>query len=131
MRVIGLAAAVTSSWVGSAVAQDVLVGEALRTAVAGKTIHLETPIGTVPVAYAPNGTLYGRGGGVAAYLGASEDRGRWWVSSQQLCQRWNVWLDAKPHCYTIRRDGDRVQWTRDDGRTGSARITGRGAELQR
>lgn len=130
MRVVLLAlATVAGLGIGPATAQDVLAGDSLRSAVSGKTIHLETPLGTVPVAYAPNGTLHGRGNGVAAYLGASEDRGRWWVTAQRLCQRWNTWLDARPHCYTIRREGDRVHWKRDDGRSGTARITDRGAAL--
>ncbi|MFZ4806455.1 MAG: hypothetical protein ACOYLQ_04295 [Hyphomicrobiaceae bacterium] len=105
-----------------AAAQEELSGEALKAAVSGRTVHLDTPVGTLPIVYASNGLLVGRGGGLGHYLGASEDKGRWWISGAQLCQRWTVWLDAVTHCYKFRRSGDRVHWQRGDGRTGTARI---------
>lgn len=109
--------------VSAADAENVLSGDALKAAVSGKTIHLQTPVGTLPIVYAANGTLRGKQGTVASMLGGNKpDQGRWWVSNRQLCQRWNTWLDAETRCYTLRRDGDIVHWVRDDGRRGTARI---------
>jgi hypothetical protein len=67
-----------------AAAQEELSGEALKAAVSGRTVHLDTPVGTLPIVYASNGLLVGRGGGLGHYLGASEDKGRWWISGAQL-----------------------------------------------
>ena len=53
--------------------------------------------------------------------GAS-DRGKWWVSGSQLCQRWSSWMEGKSYCYTLTRRGNSVSWVRNDGRSGSARI---------
>jgi hypothetical protein len=105
-------------------AQESLSGEALRQAVAGKTVHLDTPVGALPLVYGANGSLRGLGGTIAGYFaGPKEDRGRWWVSSEKLCQRWNTWLDSQTQCYKLSRSGDRVHWVRDDGRSGTARIS--------
>ena len=32
--------------------------------------------------------------------GAS-DRGKWWISGDQLCQRWTSWMDGKSYCYKL------------------------------
>jgi hypothetical protein len=53
--------------------------------------------------------------------GAS-DRGKWWISGNQLCQRWTSWMDSKSYCYTLTRRGNGVRWVRNDGRSGTARI---------
>ena len=53
--------------------------------------------------------------------GAS-DRGKWWVSGDQLCQQWMSWMEGKSYCYTLTRRGNSVSWVRNDGRSGSARI---------
>jgi len=48
--------------------------------------------------------------------------GSWWIEANQLCQRWTSWLDSKTYCYKLARRGDTVQWFRNDGRSGTARI---------
>jgi hypothetical protein len=102
-----------------------LSGDSLRAAVAGKTVYLATPVGAVPISYRPNGTMQGQSGSLAAYIGSGTDRGTWWIARDRLCQRWDTWLDGKLHCYRMRRDGDVVHWSRDDGRTGTATISSR------
>lgn len=100
-----------------------LHGPFLRQAVSGRTIVLSTPVGALPIRYAPNGTMSGKAGTVAqTFMGPKEDRGIWWVSGAQFCQRWKKWLDGRPHCYRLRRNGSVVHWKRDDGATGTARI---------
>jgi hypothetical protein len=99
-----------------------LNGDSLRAAVAGKTVYLATPVGALPISYRPNGTMQGRSGRLAMYVGAETDHGNWWIARDRLCQRWQTWLDGKAYCYTMRREGDTVHWSRNDGRTGTATI---------
>jgi len=100
-----------------------LAGETLRAAVAGKTVYLATPVGALPISYRPNGTMKGRSGTLAVYVGAETDHGIWWIARDQLCQRWQTWLEGKAYCYAMRREGDTVHWSRNDGRTGTATIS--------
>jgi hypothetical protein len=103
--------------------EEVMNGGALRKAVAGKTVHLATPMGGLPINYRPDGTMSGSAGTLAAYTGSLSDRGQWWVVADKLCQRWNSWLGGRSHCFTLRQQGGRtVHWTRDDGLSGVATI---------
>ena len=54
--------------------------------------------------------------------GAS-DSGKWWVADDQLCQQWSSWMDGKTYCYKLTRNGSTVQWVRNDGRSGTARVS--------
>jgi hypothetical protein len=51
-----------------------------------------------------------------------QDTGRWWISKDQLCQKWKNWQGGKSYCYKLKRNGQNVVWVRDDGRRGTARI---------
>jgi hypothetical protein len=92
---------------------------ALRTAVTGKTVRLETAIGAIPISFRADGTMTGRSTDLANYLGRSYDTGTWWIASNQLCQKWKLWMDSKSYCFTLKRAGEKVQWTRDDGLKGT------------
>jgi hypothetical protein len=85
-----------------------------------------TPIGAeIPIRYKPNGTIYGAVSASLAALGGenvSSDTGRWWVVREQLCQQWKNWSGSRSHCYKFRSAGGGVQWRRNDGQTGTARI---------
>ena len=109
---------------GLALAQPVLLsGEALRDAVSGGTVEIDTPIGTtVPVKVGTDGSLNGEAGSVAFILGSSHDQGRWWIENGQLCQRWSTWFHGDKRCLRIVRDGNRIAWERDDGETGTATL---------
>ena len=102
-----------------------LSGDELRKVVSGKTVYLKISGFELPIRYSPGGSMSGRMGAVAATLargnGAS-DRGKWWVSGDQLCQQWMSWMEGKSYCYTLTRRGNSVSWVRNDGRSGSARI---------
>jgi hypothetical protein len=102
-----------------------LSGDELRKAVSGKTVYLKISGFELPIRYSPNGSMAGSMGVVAASLargdGAS-DHGKWWISGNQLCQRWTSWMDGKSYCYTLTRQGKGVRWLRNDGRSGTARI---------
>ena len=100
-----------------------LGGDMLQRAVAGKTVHLDTPLGVaIPITFHANGTMSGKAGVLEYFLGAEADRGRWWVADGKLCQKWFKWLDAQPSCMRLQQDGDRIFWRRDDGVNGTARI---------
>jgi hypothetical protein len=104
---------------------NALNGAELRKAVSGKTVYLTISGFELPIRYSPSGSMEGSMGVVAASLargdGAS-DRGKWWISGNQLCQRWTSWMEGKSYCYTLTRQGNSVRWLRDDGRSGTARI---------
>jgi hypothetical protein len=102
-----------------------LSGDELRKAVSGKTVYLKISGFELLIRYSPGGSMSGSMDPVAATLargdGAS-DRGKWWVSGDQLCQQWMSWMEGKSYCYTLTRRGNSVSWVRNDGRSGSARI---------
>lgn len=111
---------------GGALAKPMSEAE-LRKAVIGKTVVLRTDGVDVPIVYRGNGTMRGRlKAFAAAFAGPAKasDSGKWWIANNQLCQRWNKWLDGKSYCYTLTLKGKQVQWRRNDGRSGTARIAG-------
>lgn len=101
-----------------AFAESALNGDALKTAVSGKTIRLETAVGAIPIVFRTDGTMTGRSSDLANYLGRSYDTGTWWIADNRLCQKWKMWMDAKSYCFTLRQSGQQVHWTRDDGLKG-------------
>jgi hypothetical protein len=104
-----------------------LSGDALRQTVSGKTIFLNISGFELPISYAANGHMSGKMSAVAASFArgdGAQDRGKWWVAGDQLCQQWSSWMDGKSYCYRLTRDGATVHWVRNDGRSGTARIGG-------
>lgn len=111
-----------------AVAEQVtLAGDELRQAVTGKTVYLKVSGFDLPIRYAANGHMSGRINAVAASFSRGDgtsDTGKWWVDNDQLCQKWSSWLKSKAYCFKLTRDGNSVHWVRDDGLSGTARISG-------
>jgi hypothetical protein len=111
----------------TAAAEAALAGDVLRKAVSGKTVYLKISGFELPIRYSAGGSMRGSMSTVAAALtrgdGAS-DRGKWWISGDQLCQRWTSWMDGKSYCYKLTLTGKSVRWVRNDGRSGTARIGG-------
>lgn len=101
----------------------VLDEDSLRAAVSGKTVRLDTRIGSIPISFRSDGTMTGRASELANYLGRGYDTGTWWIDDNKLCQRWKLWLDGQSYCFTIRQSGQRVQWTRDDGVKGTLTVS--------
>jgi len=102
-------------------------GAELRKAVSGKTVYLSTSGIVLPITYRANGTMRGKLQALAAAFAGDNkpsDVGKWWISNHQLCQRWNNWLGKKSYCYKLTRQGEKVVWVRNDGRSGTARIGG-------
>ncbi len=99
-----------------------LSGDALRKTISGRTILLDTPVGGLPISYQPNGTLSGKASGMQNLAGLKNDRGRWWIAANKVCQKWETWLDGREYCYQMRFEGKLVHWKRSDGRTGTAKV---------
>lgn len=124
IKYVAVTALVSLAMAGGAIADSsALSGSLLHQAVAGKTVSISSPVGTIPVKYRMNGTMSGSSTALAAVTGSARDSGRWWVSGDKLCQRWTAWLDAKTHCVTLRRNGATLHWASSDGRTGVASIS--------
>jgi len=104
-----------------------LSGEELRQAISGKTVYLNISGFELPIRYAANGRMSGKMNTVAASFSrgdGSSDTGKWWVADDHLCQQWSSWMDGKTYCYKLTLRGTTVEWIRDDGHTGTARIGG-------
>ena len=104
-----------------------LAGDELRHAISGKTVYLNISGFDLPIRYAANGRMSGKMSAVAASFSrgdGAQDRGKWWVAGDQLCQQWSSWMNGKSYCYRLTRNGASVQWVRNDGRSGTARIGG-------
>ena len=104
-----------------------LAGSKLKQFVTGKRVYLATPFGgEFPLNYKSSGSVTGDGTalGLGRFL-APKETGRWWVQGETLCQQWPTWYDGKPSCFRIIKTGDQtLNWQRDDGRSGKARIEG-------
>ena len=104
-----------------------LAGDELRQAISGKTVYLNISGFELPIRYAANGRMSGKMSTVAASFSrgdGAQDRGKWWVSGDQLCQQWSSWMNGQSYCYRLTRNGSTVHWVRNDGRSGTARIGG-------
>jgi hypothetical protein len=101
-----------------------LSGDAIKAAVTGAVVEVDTPLGTkVPIRYFENGRITGEARGLAYILGSPSDSGKWWVSGDRLCHKWAKWFDGALQCLRISQKGSRIFWRRDDGETGTAAIS--------
>ena len=120
-----VAAGLSLTAAGSAQAQQV-EGDTLRTLVEGKTIFLETPFGEFPLVYNADGSVTGDGTdlGLARYF-APRETGQWWIEGPNLCQQFPTWYDGEASCFVIEKTSETtINWQRDDGQAGKARIEG-------
>ena len=102
-----------------------LAGDELKKAISGKTVFLNISGFELPISYSANGRMSGKMSTIAASFSrgdGTQDHGKWWVAGDQLCQQWSTCMDGKSYCYKLTRDGATVHWTRNDGRSGTARI---------
>ena len=118
-----IAAACLCAMIAQARSSD-LSGQQINDLLAGATVEIDTPVGTrLPVRYGRDGKLFGRAGGLAWYLGAPTDTGKWWVAGDQLCHRWSRWFGSEPQCLRLRKQGRIIRWRTQDGHSGTATIT--------
>jgi hypothetical protein len=96
-------------------------GQEITGLVAGATVEIDTPLGTkLPIRYTVDGRMSGQARDLASYLGAASDTGRWWVTSDQLCHKWNRWFDSEPQCLRLTKKGRTIHWHSRDGNSGTA-----------
>lgn len=109
------------------VSAEMLAGSALKDFVNGKRVYLKIPLGgEFPLYYQTNGKVSGDGSsvGLGKYF-APKETGRWFVEGNKLCQQFPTWYKGKVSCFTVTRTGEAsLNWKRDDGYSGRARIEG-------
>jgi Bacterial SH3 domain/Peptidase M15 len=109
---------------GSQADRVLLSGQEISRLFSGASIEIDTPLGSkMPVRYGQDGELFGRARQLTLYLGAMADTGRWWVSSDRLCHKWNRWLASEPQCFRLQKEGQLLRWWSQDGKSGTALIT--------
>lgn len=107
-------------------APSVVSGRAISDLVAGAHVEIDAPLGNkIPILFTGDGTMSGTAPELAGYLGAPSDLGRWWVKGDELCSRWERWLDGRTECMRLSKDGNRIHWVNQDGRQGTAHIVSR------
>ncbi len=100
-----------------------LSGKSLSELIAGAVVDLDTPLGTkLSITYGNDGRMSGQAGALAFYLGASRDKGKWWVASDMLCQKWETWFNTETQCMRIKKEGPRIHWASRDGKTGTGTV---------
>lgn len=118
---------VVSACAAGPASADYLTGEAIREFIGGKRVYLATGFGVeFPMHYQDDGSVTGDGSGtgLGRYF-APKETGQWWVAGDRMCQQFPTWYDGKRLCFQIRRTGDNtLDWQREDGRSGTARIAG-------
>ncbi|MBY5559578.1 hypothetical protein [Rhizobium leguminosarum] len=102
------------------------LGEAdIHRDIVGKTVYLSTLLGgELPLIFRSSGKVDGNGQaiGLGRYVKPS-DTGQWWIDANRLCQKFQSWNKGKPMCFELERAGaNTIKRTRDNGRTGVARI---------
>lgn len=97
----------------------------IKRHIVGHRIHLAAPFGgEFPLNYRRSGVVDGNGDalGLGRFVKPA-DSGRWWVRGGKLCQQFKTWYSGSVLCFDLAWTGERrLQWVRDNGDTGTARI---------
>ncbi|HET6390966.1 hypothetical protein [Hyphomicrobium sp.] len=105
---------------GTATAGE-LTGAELHALLAGRTIHISVPFGSLPIRYNPGGTMAAKSKAMAVYSGGiTEDHGTWRIAGNKFCQRWKTWQAGREQCFSVSRSGSTLRWASNDGMTGTA-----------
>lgn len=121
-----MAAANVTVMTATAAAPRHVTGKSISDLVAGTLIELDTPLGArLPVTFAESGQMSAVSRDLARYLGSPSDSGRWWVSGDQLCHKWNRWFSGETQCLRLKVDGPTIHWRREDGTSGTATVVTR------
>lgn len=98
----------------------------IKANISGKKVVLSTVGLEFPLFYNSNGRVTGDGSSVGlSKFFAPKETGKWWVANNQLCQKFPTWYKGQTFCFTLQLAGPKMlNWRRDDGYTGSAKISG-------
>lgn len=124
-QIMAFVLALTAVSVLPAIAADKMTAREIKSAVAGKTVLVSNPVGSIPIHFRSNGTMRAKATTLAKLTGVKADHGRWWVSGTKLCQKWSTWLKGKTHCVTLHRKGSKYVWRNGSGKSGSASVSSR------
>jgi hypothetical protein len=106
-------------------ANERFTADDIREDIIGKRIYLAVPLGgEFPLNYRENGQVDGSGEALGlGRFAKPNDKGRWWIKGDRLCQQFTSWYKGAPMCFELQRLNDKqLKWTRDNGETGTARI---------
>lgn len=109
----------------SAMANERFTANDIKGEIIGKRIYLAVPFGgEFPLNYRPDGQVDGSGEALGlGRFAKPNDKGKWWIKGDRLCQQFTSWYKGAPMCFELIRTGDkRLKWIRDNGETGTARI---------
>ena len=101
-----------------------LSGNEINRMISGKKVLLQTSWGSFPLRYASSRRVTGDGTalGLARFF-APKETGKWWVKSNQLCQKFPTWYSGRTFCFSLEKAGTKkLRWRRDDGYSGTAVI---------
>ncbi len=121
MRVRFIAFVCVAAIGAGAARADSLAGAGLRESIAGKTVLIMMSLGSLPVAYRTDGTMSAQSRAAGVATGVAKDTGRWWVSGNNLCQKWRKWFSGQQYCHAMSKKGEILHWVRDDGLSGTAK----------
>ena len=104
---------------------EMMGADDIRKDIVGRTIYLAAPLGgEFPLNYRTSGVVDGDGKalGLGKFI-QPQDRGKWWIQGDRLCQQFTKWYKGTPMCFTLTRTGPKkLKWVRNNGETGLARI---------
>ncbi len=108
-----------------AIADD-LNGQDIKATIGGKRVVLSSVGFQFPLFYNNNGRVTGDGSAVGlSKFFAPKETGSWWVAGNQLCQKFPTWYKGQTFCFTLQMtDANNLSWKRNDGYSGSAKISG-------
>ncbi len=108
-----------------AASAEMMGADDIRKVIVGRTIYLAAPLGgEFPLNYRTSGVVDGDGKalGLGRFI-QPQDRGKWWIEGDKLCQQFTKWYKGSPMCFTLTRTGPKkLKWVRNNGETGMARI---------
>lgn len=108
-----------------AASAEMMRADDIRKDIVGRTIYLAAPLGgEFPLNYRRSGVVDGDGKalGLGRFI-QPQDRGKWWIEGDKLCQQFTKWYKGSPMCFTLTRTGPKkLKWVRNNGETGMARI---------
>jgi hypothetical protein len=122
----GLITLLTLAFASStAMANERFTANDIKGEIIGKRIYLAVPFGgEFPLNYRLDGQVDGSGEALGlGRFAKPNDKGKWWIKGDRLCQQFTSWYKGAPMCFELIRTGDkRLKWIRDNGETGTARI---------
>ncbi len=127
-KLIGQTSAIAFSLFFSStqVSAELLDGTEIRETIGGKRVALRVVGIDFPMHYKVDGLVTGDGSGtgLGRYF-APKETGRWWVTGNEMCQKFPTWYEGRTLCFQLRKTGpQQLEWMREDGKSGLARIVG-------